>query len=260
MENKITDKELASFVRVGQKIADMNGYIPPEAWKGVYMPTVPTVPIEPAVCRPIHGIPHVLLEDRHDDFYNGYCFAGSYQRWPENPDDTIKRVFETQIGGLTLEQATFLRRFTLRPGDECSMKPGTTWDVPNLQVSSLYFCLAKGTPRRGKFYPMHDLPDYTLNHHRLFADHLRAYLLRREWMVLHDGIRLDGVARASQGRWFCTSDTFIPSNSWEVSTIYGETYGEEFRTLDAALEFIRKQHTHWIIFDDNGQFVTSNAD
>lgn len=259
--------ELSTFIKVGQQLAEGGGYIPTEAWEKVYMQTVPTVPKEPCVVRLIDGVPHALLEWRDDNLYRGYCFAGSYQRWNEDPKNTIERVFETQIGGLKLTRAIFIGEYTFRPGDECSVRPDEWWDVPNLQVSALYLCLAKGEPKRGVFYPIDNPPESTLNHHLFFLDRIRAFVIRNQWMK-SKGIYLDCLEQAPSRRWLSVKikldNPYDPQSSlpwWGLdpphTTLFTRSY---HRTLKEALAFLKSRKDNgeddWVIFDDNGQFIT----
>lgn len=74
-----------------------------------------------------------------------------------------------------------------------------TGHVPWHQVAMLWLCQVEGEPASGAFYPIDDVPEHTLGHHKLFAQYVQAYLLRKQ-MLYESGI-IDGEYIAPEGKW-----------------------------------------------------------
>jgi len=202
-----------------------------------FFPILPMVPMELALV-PEFGRgeePRVHMLYRKDDWYEGSYMSGGYILRGETDREAIERILQKETN-LELLDFEFIRNFNIQP---------RSGYVPNHQLSRFYHCRVKGNPKMGDFYLLTSLPKDTLDQHRKYVDHLRAFFLRRKIMQ-EKGIWFDGTRRASEWKWLCAT----------LDPIRAKIFYKEVDTLDEALEHLKDWGgvgNH--IFDDLGQQI-----
>lgn len=201
-----------------------------------FFPILPFVPSEQAIVRIINNEPHVLMWYRSDPNYTGYHMPGGYLLKGENNFEWCARVLKKETG-LGLQKIELIRTFNTRPE--------TGW-VPNQQMAHFWLCTVEGEPTRGQFFPVTQLPEDTLGHHKKYVEYLRAFFLRRETMK-RNGIWNDGLYFAPEWKWLVVGET----PKW------GKSEGV-FNKLDEALacvENFRNVGLSAVLSDDLGHEI-----
>ncbi|MEK7172555.1 MAG: hypothetical protein AAB723_02470 [Patescibacteria group bacterium] len=163
-KTQLTEDELALYLRLQAKVGyRQTGKVVFES----FFPILPMVPYELAVVRKIDGLDHVLLWYREDEHYIGWHMPGSYLRFGESDRQVIERTLSKEVG-LTLVSAEFICHF--------NTPPETGW-VPNHQIAQFFLCETSGEPTTEEFFLIDALPEKILDFHRIYINHLHAYLL-----------------------------------------------------------------------------------
>ncbi len=122
-----------------------------------------------------------------------------------------------------------------------------TGHVPWHQLAMLWLCQVEGEPATGAFYPIDNVPEHTLGHHKIFVQHVHAYLLRKK-MLFECGI-LDGYHFAPEGKWL------VRMNGQNGSKVVGIC-----DTLQQALDFMNEFEKDIVdLFDDQGHHILTKS-
>jgi len=206
-----------------------------------FFPILPFVPSEQAVVKEINGVRHVLMWHRDDVFYRGYHLPGGYLLRGESYLEWCGRVLKKETG-LLIKKAELIRTFNTRPE--------TGW-VPNQQIAHFFLCTVEGEPTHGQFFPITQVPQNTLGHHKKYVEeYLRAFFLRRETMR-QGGIWNDGLYVAPEWNWLVVAS----NEKWEKSEVV-------FDTLDKALAQVdlHRQTTGLaVLYDDLGHEIVQSG-
>ncbi|MEK7576479.1 MAG: NUDIX domain-containing protein [Patescibacteria group bacterium] len=201
---------------------------------------LPMVPGELAVVRKIDDVDSILMWHRSDEHYTGWHMPGGYLLLGESDEEWVRRVLKKET---SLELGHFYQIRTF------NTPPSTGW-VPNHQMAHFFLCETEGEPTNGKFFPLAELPEDTLGHHKKYIEWLRAYVMRTETMCEH-GIRYDHPPLPVEkmptwGKWAIV-------RRWEEE---GQEYFSRwgiFDTLDGALEEFSLRGSHPLfVIDDQG--------
>ena len=194
-----------------------------------FFPILTMAVCELAVVRKIDGVDNVLMWRRKDEHYEGWHMPGGYVLVGESDEEWIKRVLAKETR-LALKFHFFIRRFNIN----------RTCGIINHFIANFFLCEVEGEPSGGRFFPLTEVPDDTLENHKLYVEHLRAYLLRQKTMRRSKrGITMDGLQNAPEGRW---------------RVVYtNQDYGyltDDFDSLDKAVKESKLNQAN--LFDDQG--------
>jgi ADP-ribose pyrophosphatase YjhB (NUDIX family) len=202
-ETTLTAEERETYLRLQKKVG--NRRTGTDVFESFFQ-ILPMIPCELAVLRQMEGIDHVLMWHRKDAHYEGWHMPGGYLFLGETFEEWVKRVISKETG-MTLRSFFQMRTFNTRPE--------TGW-VPNHQVAHFFRCVTEGEPSRGQFFPLTQIPEDTLGHHKKFVEVLRAEILREETMRTK-GINKDGFDKAPEWKWMVV--TLGAVDGW-VTNIY----------------------------------------
>jgi ADP-ribose pyrophosphatase YjhB (NUDIX family) len=200
-----------------------------------FFPILPMVPSELAVVRKIDDADSVLMWHRSDEHYTGWHMPGGYLLLGESDEKWVRRVLKKEAD-LALTHFYQIRTFNTRPE--------TGW-VPNHQMAHFFWCETEGEPTSGKFFPLTDLPEDTLGHHKQYIECLRAHIIRKQ--VMGRGlIRYDHRAKAPAGKWRVCEEKLLKERSQL-------DHGHDFDTLYEALLYIHEESVIAVcLIDDQG--------
>lgn len=135
-------------------------------------------PVELAVVRKGPRGPEVFMVYRKDKFFTGWHITGSIVRPGRTVDDVLRDIVSREVG-VSLAEPLFefirFRQFMKGEGPNQSRR--------GQEVSLIHsLFLPEGTEVHldagRKFFPLHDVPGDTLEHHKVVLADIREYLAR----------------------------------------------------------------------------------
>ena len=196
---------------------------------------------EQAVVRGTDGKWEIFLVPRpmNDKWYTpgGLHMPGGYILRGENNWEWCSRVFS--------KESIKFRLLSMEPIRFLNTHPDTG-HIPWHQLAMLWLCQVEGEPATGAFYPIDNVPEHTLGHHKIFVQHVYTYLIRRK-MLRENGI-LDGHYFAPEGKWLVRIDAFdeFARGSQVCGTLY--------EALDLMDQYSQDSAD---LFDDQGHHILS---
>lgn len=230
---ELSQEELEAYLRLQNKVGWR------QSGKPVFESFFPILPLtcsEQAVIRYFNNVPYILMWHRKDEHYKGWHMPGGYIILGESDWEWVSRVLKKEVG-LELKHVELIRRLNHR---------ADLWGLPNHQLACLFLCEAEGEINKGKFFPLTDLPEDTMAHHRQMIQYVRAHLIRKDTMR-REGIYWDGIKKAPEGKWL-------------VAAVDCESCMDDavFESLDEAVELFKKSRINGrrvFLLDDEGKQI-----
>lgn len=127
-----------------------------------------SVPIELAVLNEQNEI---LMFYRKDKEYDGNHIPGSVLRDNENVSDVLERLRTSEVVGGKISNPVNIGHVEISKGSGSGQNP------TRHEISLIYVARLTGPYNgSGRFYPLDQLPENTLSHHRILIGKVRSWL------------------------------------------------------------------------------------
>ena len=136
-----------------------------------------SVPIELAV---LNSRDEILMFYRKDEEYDGYHIPGTVIQDTDSVQAALQRLLQNEVisGDEHISSPKYINWMEIPKGNDHGQNP------TRHEISLIYACWLNG-PYKGKdgeFYPLDDLPENTLSHHRVLISEVQRWLSKNPWI------------------------------------------------------------------------------